>query len=112
MRSPLTIRAGHRDFPVRPMLSHMSHDGGCDGLFKPYEGAIYVGSYLCPQEQARVLIHEVLHAAFSAFDLDREVTGEEAIVSALDGPLAAILRDNPKLLLALSGALREGTPIV
>lgn len=66
-------------------------------------GNICVDSRLAPAAQKSTLLHEVLHQVFTVSGyhcrLDDEGSGrEERIVSALENPLLAVLRDNPQLV--------------
>jgi hypothetical protein len=59
------------------------------------------------QVQGCTLLHELLHAVFATFPCLPEGVDEEALITALEMPLAGVIRDNRFLfndiLLALTG---------
>lgn len=110
---PLTqVKVGHRTFAVVPLTPELEESHNCYGLCEFAEQKIHVSPRISTPEQARVLIHEVLHAAWDMARLPDNARGEERIISSLDIALTTIIADSPGLLLAIHSALLQGAPVV
>lgn len=73
-------------------------DEGVRGLCDPYHQVIWVSTELPLETQQHVLMHELLHAIWSSHHLTpRKNEVEEDVVSALSGPLVALLSENASL---------------
>jgi hypothetical protein len=85
---------------------------GIVGSYSPGMHKVEIKADLPPAEQARVLVHELIHSCFDVYELkDRKLT-EEDVCEILDGPLTALLTDNPMLIGVLHQAVNHGQPIV
>ena len=109
MTPSLTLKLGHRKFRVVPFETL---DGPDAGLIDYEAQTISIASTLTAEEQARVLIHELLHAAWDMAGNLGAALEEEAACEALDGPLATIFSDNPHLFGVLRLALNHDEAIV
>ena len=103
MRLPRTIKVGANTVSVRMMKNDILK-GDC-GDFDPANMLIRINSKLGPHQVALTLIHECLHAMWWDAGLPKK-EGEERIVSALEGRLGALIRDNPKLITYLQEKLK------
>jgi len=108
----MKIKVGYADYTVRGMSPILSDADSCEGMCRPDTQDIYIRTDRTPQSQACTLVHEMIHAAFDAFQLPREGMSEEDVCRKLEIPLTNIIRDNPKLFEALRKALTEDKPIV
>ena len=108
MTESLKLKIGHRKFRVVPFDTV---DGPNAGLIDFEAQTISLAIDVSPEEQARVLIHELLHAAWEMAGAGKTLT-EEAVCETLDGPLAAIFSDNPHIFGVLRLALNHGEAIV
>jgi hypothetical protein len=108
----MKIKVGYADYEVRGMSPLLSDADSCEGMCKTADQVIFIRTDRTPQAQACTLIHEMMHAAFDAFQLPRKKLDEEAICRALEIPLSNLIRDNPKLIEALQKALAGEKPIV
>lgn len=106
----MKLKVAHRDVEVIPMDPASCHDAV--GLWWDHAGTIVISPDRPPEDQARILIHELLHAIHSCFRLDSRERDEEGICGDFDAPLATVLRDNPSLLAVLHQALNQRKPIV
>ena len=98
----MILKFGYRDIQVLPMSDEEADTERCSGWYR--DNIIKVQESLDPPEQARILIHEILHAVFESFNIRRKRYNEELICKTLDKPLAQVLRDNPHLLKILNDA--------
>jgi hypothetical protein len=76
------------------------------GEMDPFAQEILIDADRPPHRQLEVLLHEILHAAWEAYDMPARAT-EEQVAAFVGRALAAVIRANPKLLTVLS-ALRDG----
>jgi len=100
------LRIGHRWVSVEPITA-ASHDE-INGDWSADLNRIRIRSDIAPEEQAETLLHEVIHAFYSVYDLERtgpKKRDQEEVCEALDGPLAAVFQANPELLAMLHLAL-------
>ena len=103
MRLPRKVKVGANTVFVR-MSKNDSLKGDC-GEFDPANMLIRINSKLGAHQVALTLIHECLHAMWWDAGLPKK-EGEERIVSALEGRLGALIRDNPKLVSYLQEKLK------
>lgn len=107
----MKIKVGYVDVPVRVLPALHADEAEMDAVYRLPTNEIAIRTDRSSQEQARFLIHELLHAIFDIFAL-KVPTDEEDMVEQLDGPLAMVIRDNPALLGVLHQALCNGKPIL
>lgn len=90
-------------------ISHKEADKhNADGYFVPDLGVIGIRHPDAPAEQARVLLHEVLHAIYQVWGYsDKPPAGEEEVCEFLDRALVKVFQDNPHLSAILALALGE-----
>lgn len=110
-QTPLyVIQVGHRSIPVRRLDREIAKEGGFRGDYDPVTNEIRVDATLPPDQQAEVLLHELLHALWDDRDLEDKAS-EEAAVTALAKGLCAMFVVNSKLPALLLSAL-EGKRII
>lgn len=101
---PKSIRVGYRSYRVEPWAareaSATSRWGECDRM----NLVIRIRDDLVAQVQAEVLMHEVIHAAYSNAALQKD-DDEERLVEALGNQLTQVWRDNPDLVAFMSASL-------
>lgn len=109
----MKVKIGAYDYRIKPFdpLPVTGYDD-LEGLHNGDEQFILIRQKAKPQSQAASLIHELIHAVFRVYNLPGKKMTEEDVCTALDNPLAALLRDNPKLLGVLMDALLRDVPIV
>lgn len=76
---------------------------GLHGRTEPAQQVILIGTDQHPQQLARTLLHEALHACLassSGHQLGYE--HEEVLIRCLEPALLSLLRDNPKLVEVLT----------
>ena len=108
----MKVKIGAYDYRIRAFKGILADAESAAGLCQPDTQTIYIDSRKPPQYQASVLIHELIHAIWASCNLKKTELCEEDVCTLLDNPLAALLRDNPKLLDVLMDALTTGVPIV
>jgi hypothetical protein len=106
------LKIAHCDVEVDALDPLTSDVADVRGLWLFNEKEILIDPRLVPQEQARVLIHEILHGIHECFRLESKPRSEEQICGDFDVPLATVFRDNPTLFAKLHQALCNGKPIV
>lgn len=89
----------------------MEDDGKARGYFDPWAEAITIEAQQSPTNQADTLLHEIIHAIWSARGLPPRVSEEQAALWIGSG-LASVFQANPELLVLLSLALNNDYPIV
>lgn len=107
----MRIKVGYADYTVKaipPERDNGDDYGSCD----PVTQTIYLSKDVAAGAQASTLIHELIHACFQTTSLPDEGLTEEDVCRGLEGPLTALLRDNPKLPGLIRKALNEAKPIV
>lgn len=109
MTAPFILKVDHRDIEVKVLPP--GYDDTAAGLYEACNSAILIDARISPQEQARVLLHEILHAVWDIRNMPKSVT-EELACSLLDGALATVIRDNPILLTLLGDALNLNVGIL
>ena len=107
----MIIKIGHVDVSVRALPPQHADEAEMDAVYRLPTHDIAVRPDRSSAEQARFLIHELMHAMFDIFKL-RVPEDEEDMVRQLDMPFATVIRDNPSLLGVLHQALCNGKPIV
>ena len=106
----MQLKIGALDFLVLP-ADAVEMGGEYEGTCNCQEQLIRIRCDRSPQWQASVLVHELLHAAFNLAGLPTKGLTEEAVCSALEGPLALVLRDNHWLFDRLYRALSFNEPL-
>jgi len=105
----LRIKVNHVDYYVLPLGAESTEEAV--GWHQPKEQTIYIDPGHPPSEQVRILFHELIHAFWWAYNLTEEMRDEEKVCDALESPLAALFRDNPRLGQIIRGAF-SGKPLV
>lgn len=108
--SMVKIKVGHRDIGVNGLDPKEAKDQGLYGYYQ--EGQIFIDKSLDPPEQARIFLHELLHALFDIWQIKGSRFTQEGVCKALDKPLAALFRDNPELSQTLDAALNQKISLV
>lgn len=108
----LSIKIGHRSFRVLSMSRTMRSKTGFVGQIDFTNNTILLCPRECPEEQARILLHELLHGCYELAGSRHATLEEEDVAMMLDGPLTTILADNPHLFAVLHQALAQGRKIV
>ncbi len=93
----MILKVGHASIKVRPLDPEGYRTNAIYGFYSPSNHTIYVDADQPPVRQARILLHEAVHAFFDTYRLTTESLDEEGVCEALDGPLTALLIDNPWL---------------
>lgn len=109
-RAPLKLKMSHIFIEVRALDKH-GFNADDYGWFVKEDQAIYIDMEQPPDEQVRVLWHELIHAFFWAYNIPEEARDEEKMCDILETPLAALFRDNPHLGAAIAAAF-AGKPLV
>jgi hypothetical protein len=106
---PASVRVSYF---VCPVESWNYRDAACEnrfGDFDPNTYRIRVREDLEPAKAANVLLHEVLHAAYTMGDLSDGCT-EEKVVTVLANQLTQIWRDNPEFITFMNDSLSIDSP--
>ncbi len=99
MKLPGSVRLGYRSVPV---ALRRFDDPGEYGLYLLHRDSIEINQALGPSLRGSVLIHEILHAMFATAMIPVDDETEETIVRALTPQIVALIRDNPRLIAALT----------
>lgn len=108
----MKIKVGHRSYKVLPLPQQLRKRYHCSGLISFLEQTIHIQKLEQPNEQARLLIHELTHAIFAGVGDRGKKLDEEQVCSMVDNGFAMIFQDNPELLGVLHQALNRGKAIV
>lgn len=101
---PAHLRVGPVVYRVVEMDYQDAAAQGVDGLCELGQRTIRIREDLNRDDQARILLHEVLHAAYNMGDLSDGCT-EEKVVTVLANWVTAIWRDNPDFVRFMNDAL-------
>lgn len=97
MTPPESIRVGAYTFTIKPFPE--IQETGAYGDCTVAKTAIRYCPEMSPAMERATILHEVLHAtAHSVGIADDEELDQEGWVKRIDGPLLAVLRDNPLLV--------------
>lgn len=102
------VKVGPRTFHVT-LMSPEEPDYG-DTLGECFSGHIQLLGTQPPDCMASTLVHELIHAVHFAYGMKGR-RDEEEICEALEGPLLALIVDNPKLCSVLRKAVKQGVAI-
>jgi len=108
---PFSLAIGHMTVVVAPMTDAQARKLEAEGVYIETKFLIMVRSRTSPAEQARVLIHELLHACYDAGGWGDEARDQEAVCGFLDRGLALVFQQNPSLLARLALALNHNIGI-
>lgn len=107
---PITsVRIGTLEFPIRFLTPDDLAEDNTLGEFNQSEG-IFINPNQSPANMASTVMHECLHAMHYAYRI-RKRLNEEGMCEAWEGPMLALIRDNPALVKALSAASKRGVPL-
>lgn len=101
---PTHLRVGPVVYRVVEMGYQQAEAAGSDGCCEFRVKIIRVREDLNRDDKARILLHEVMHAAYNMGDLSDGCT-EEKVVTVLANQMAAIWRDNPDFVRFMNDAL-------
>ena len=104
------LTVGNRSVRVRAMMPD-EDPGAFHGFYDPDPFEIGINTADPAYRQAETLIHEAIHAIWDGLDMGTRAA-EETVATKIGHGLAALLRDNPALLIALTGAIHYNVPIV
>jgi hypothetical protein len=108
----MKIKVSYGEVTVKGCSPAESDTNQMQACWRPLYHEIVIRTDLPPAQQAACLIHEMLHAIFSLHGLNNENLTEEEVCGILDGPLTAVLTDNPWLAGVLYQAVVHGAPVV
>lgn len=103
---PGVIRVGGMDWTIVMWTTQQAALANARGQCDKDQLSIYLEADLPIQQEVRVLLHELLHAAWFVGALRDTEAGEELVVSALSFQLVPLIRDNPPLIKYLTEAFR------
>lgn len=102
----MKLRIGHLDYTVRAMDETDAEHGDNYGLCYGRTQQIAVDHTVSSERQLSVLLHEIMHAAWSAYAMP-DKANEEHVCSFFGNAFANIFLTNPHLLPVLL-TLRHG----
>ena len=108
----MKLKVGYATISVVGISPAESSAQGLNGGYTASMHRVEINTGLPPAEQAAVLVHELIHACFDVYGLKDEKLCEEDVCTALDGPLTALLTDNPTLPGVLHQAVNHGRNIL
>ena len=92
-----SIRVGIHDIKLSKLEGKEADE--CLGLFKNEFLTIFLKEkYASDKQEALILLHELLHAMWSAQGIGGNAAREEQIVESLTVVLGMVIRDNPDLI--------------
>lgn len=98
-RLPRSVKIGKRKFTV---IKEAFDDEKCGGEFDDFDSTIVISTALDHYNRRRVLMHEILHAAWVEGGLSvgpRKLNEyEERIIRGLDEVLVDVIQRNPKTI--------------
>jgi hypothetical protein len=107
MKLPARVKIGYADYAIRIESRTEAEEGGRNGLTLNEAQQIRINGAVRAQRQAEAVVHEMLHAIWCVFDVERLAAGdEEKTVTLLSDGLTTVMRDNPELFRCLQRALR------
>lgn len=92
---PPKIRIINRDYAIRQCESRddVTPQGDANGLFYPDKGEIRIWMCSDQQQNAQVLLHEIIHAIMFAIG-ESELYNDEQFTERMAVALQCLLRDN------------------
>ena len=107
----MRVKVGPRTFSVTLMSPDEPDYTTCRGTCSEHWEIELAGNDT-PPEMASTLVHELIHAIHFGYDIpDTDEDKEEAMCLAFEGPLLALIVDNPGLCVALRKAVKQGVPL-
>lgn len=105
---PAIVRVGGLDYTIKRWNRQAADNAGAFGMCDRATQVILIQDGLPPQLEAHVVLHEVLHAAYSAAGMNAipEHISEERLVGALTHQLTQVWRDNPDLVAYMEATYR------
>lgn len=112
----MKLKVGYRDYEVLALHPDDAEENDMEDLDGFHRSVprpiICIRADRTAEEQAAILIHELIHAMFRTYRLPSKGLTEEEVCSRLDPALAALFKDNPGLHGVLNKALCSGRKIV
>ena len=108
----LTFKVGYATIRLRGVSHVEANNQDMLGRFSWQEAEILIRNNIPPALQASVLVHELIHACFAVYNLQRTKLTEEDVCSLLDGPITALFTDNPELEPLLRDATIYSVPLL
>jgi hypothetical protein len=106
------LKIGYLTYTVSRMSKAEYEDESAWGLIVREESSIRIWPKIPAAEQARVLIHEVMHGCYDLLNPESTPLDEEGFCHLADRALATVFLNNPELLGMLHQALSNGKAIV
>ena len=91
---PTSIKVGYRTYSVSLMDHWESTDKQAFGRCDNNGGRIELDAHMDAPKAANTLLHELMHAVWYVWGMDRKVE-EEPAVTIMSNGLTTIMRDNP-----------------
>ena len=101
---PQHLKVGSVIYRIVEMGYQQANAEGLDGCCEVGQKIIRIREDLNRDDKARILLHEVLHAAYNMGDLSDGCT-EEKVVTVLANQLTQIWRDNPDFVRFMNSCL-------
>ncbi len=100
---PNSIKIGPVMYRVFEMSAPLAAAENIDGICEPNHKIIRIREDLNRDDMARILLHEIIHAAFDMGALAE--AQEERIVTVLANQLTGVWRDNPEFVRFMNDCL-------
>lgn len=97
MPLPSVIRILYRSWTIECIDDEAADELGVDGDCKKHRAAIRIRDSLEDVVKVDTVLHEVIHAIYSEYNI-KDDDGEEDTVQVVASGLTQVLHDNPKLL--------------
>ncbi len=103
---PTGVKVGAFNYRVVKWRSHDASSCGRIGEADHLNLVIRVDEELALIKAAEVLLHEIFHAVFRVWNIDKDKNEEEQIVSSFGNGTATVIADNPGVLRWIQKALK------
>ena len=102
---PSSVKIGWAEYSIQHWDHLTAVSSRRRGEQSDIEKVIRVDSFLDPRSVAETLLHEIIHAVYSVFQMGRE-DDEERITQITSNGLATAMRDNPDVFAWIAEKLR------
>jgi len=92
------IKIGYRHYDLEFHAASHELEPGYVGLHQTMKQKILIAEGITPVKQANTLLHEILHAVCTEYEIFEDQEAEERTVSCLANGLSQFIQDNPKTL--------------